>query len=161
MKDKMFRRIISFVIALAMIVPTLAVVYAEETENGGLLISPNPNAETTQQTEIKETSAQGLDDANRARTYSTYFDKHIDAARPDTEVLIPYSAYTFASEVTQAYVDTIEGVEALVWPSASGYVEFPVTITQEGVYNMEFMYYALASAANDIEISILIDGEAP
>lgn len=161
MKDKMFRRIISFVIALAMIVPTLAVVYAEETENGGLLISPNPNAETTQQTEIKETSAQGLDDANRARTYSTYFDKHIDAARPDTEVLIPYSAYTFASEATQAYVDTIEGVEALVWPSASGYVEFPVTITQEGVYNMEFMYYALASAANDIEISILIDGEAP
>ncbi len=161
MKDKMFRRIISFVIALAMIVPTLAVVYADETENDGLVVSANPNAETTQQTEIKETSAQGLDDANRARTYSTYYDKYIDAARPDTEVLIPYSAYTNASEETNAYVDTIDGVEALVWPTASGSVEFPVTITEEGVYNMEFMYYALSSAANDIEISVLIDGEAP
>ncbi len=99
MKDKMFRRIISFVIALVMIVPTLAVVYADEVDTG---------ATTEQTTEIKETSAQGLDDANRARTYSTYYDKHIDAKRPDTEVVIPYSVYTNASEETGAYVDTIE-----------------------------------------------------
>ena len=151
-KDKMFRRIISFVIALAMIVPTLAVVYADEVDTG---------ATQEQTTEIKETSAQGLDDANRARTYSTYYDKHVDAKRPDTEVVIPYSVYTNASEETGAYVDTIEGVEALVWPNASGSVDFPVTVTEEGVYNIEFVYYALASAANDIEFSVLIDGEAP
>lgn len=156
-KDKMFRRIISFVLALAMVVPTLAVVYAEEVDTGNDTVLSTEE----QATELKETSAQGLDDANRARTYSTYFDKYVDAKRPDTEVLIPYSVYTNASEETQAYTDTIDGVDALVWPTASGSIDFPVTVTEEGVYNIEMMYYALASAANDIEISVLIDGEAP
>lgn len=160
MKDKMFRRILSFVIALIMVVPTLAVVYADEVEGSDdtLLISPNPNAG---ETEIKETSAQGLDDANRARTYSTYYDKHIDSPRPDTEVIIPYSSYISASEESGAYVGEIDGVDAIIWPEASGAIEFPVTITEEGLYNIEFTYYALASAANDIEFKILIDGEAP
>lgn len=152
MNNKLFRRIISFVLALAMIVPTLAVAYADGN-------TADASASADDGT-VKETSAQILDELNRARTYSTFYDKHIDDPRPDTEVVVKGSEYTFASEETGAYVDTLDGVEALIWPEASGYVEFPITVEKEGIYNVEIMYYALASAANDIELSFFIDGES-
>lgn len=147
MKDKMFRRILSLVLALVMIVPTLAISVTAE-ENSAV-------AEPAQ----KETSAQVIDDQNRAYTYSTFYDKHINDKRPDREITIPYSKYYDASEDSGIYVDTLDGVECMVWPNSSGKVSFPVTITEPGIYNIGMEYYALASSANDIEISVKIDGE--
>ncbi len=156
MKDKMFRRIISLLLALVMIVPTLSIsVFAEEM----VITSPAPAAE--EETEIKETSAQIIDEQNRAYTYSTYYDAHVNDPRPDAEIVIDYSEYFNASEESGIYTDTIDGVDCLVWPGASGEVSFPVTITEAGIYNIETMYYALASSANDIELSVLIDGVSP
>ncbi len=146
MKDKMLRRILSLVIALVMIVPTLATtVIAAEND-------------TATEPEQKETSAQVIDDQNRAYTYSTFYDKHIDDPRPDDEIYISYDKYTDASEDGGFYTDTIDGVDCLVWPNPSGSVSFPVTINKAGIYNIGIDYYTLASAANDSEISVMIDG---
>lgn len=157
MKDTMFRRIISLLLALVMIVPTLSVsVFAE----GLVITSPAPVTEDDE-TEIKETSAQVIDEQNRAYTYSTYYDAHIDDPRPDAEVVIDYSTYFNPSDDSGIYTDTIDGVDCLVWPEASGEVSFPVTVDKAGLYNMEIKYYALASSANDIEITVAIDGKSP
>ena len=148
MKDKMFRRLFSLVIALVMTVPTLAVVYADgNTEEA---------AETA-----KVTSAQSLADENRARTYGTYHDAHESDPRPNEEVVINGTDYVEASEETGAYVDTIDGKTALVWPNASGSVSFDVEIPATGVYSLMLDYYALASSASNIQFGIMIDGEYP
>lgn len=147
MKDRMFRRLISLVIVLVMAVPTLAHVYAA--------------GDTTANEPVRETSAQSLDDENRARTYSTYYDKHSGDPRPNEEVVVKGSDYVSASEETGANVGTVDGVEALIWPNASGEVEFTVDIPTTGVYSMLIDYYALASSANNIEFGIKIDGDYP
>ena len=139
----MFRRLISLVIALVMIVPTAGAVWADSSETE----------------EVRETSAQSLDDENRARTYSTYYDKHIGDPRPDAEAVIWGKDYVSASEDSGAYAGTFEVREALVWPEASGTVEFTVDIPTTGMYSIKFDYYALEGAANNIEFGLMIDGE--
>lgn len=151
MKNKLFRRLISLVLALAMIVPTLAVVYADDVADTGEVVAD---------TGAKETSAQVLDDLNRANTYSTFYDKHIDDPRPDAEIIIKGTDYTNPSEDSGIKTDKIDGVDAMVWPEPSGSVDYAFNVEKEGLYNIQFTYYALASAANDIEISVLIDGKS-
>ncbi len=147
MKDKMLGRLLSLIIAIVMIVPTLATVYAAD------------NTADAEEPEQKETSAQVIDDQNRAYTYSTFYDKHANDPRPNAEILIPYDTYTDASADSGIYTDKLDGVDCLVWPNSSGSVSFPVHIDQAGIYNIGIDYYALASSANDIEISVKIDGE--
>lgn len=151
MKNKLFRRLISFVVALAMIVPTLAVVNADDTAETG----------APADSEAMETSAQVLDDMNRASTYSTFYDNHIDDPRPDAEILIKGTDYLNPSEDSGIKTEAVDGVEAMVWPEPSGSVDYTFDVEKEGLYNIKFTYYALASAANDIEISVLVDGESP
>lgn len=150
MKDKMFGRLVALLMVLVMIVPTMSAVYADEADT---------SADNTSAT-VTDTSAQGLDDANRAYTYSTFYDRHINDPRPDKEYVIDYSSYIDADEEGGFYVDTIDGVECLVWPNSSGTVSFPVTVTEEGVYCIEINYYALEGTANDMELSVKIDGES-
>ena len=148
MKDRMFRRLISFVLVLAMTLPTLAHVFADD------------NAEASNEP-ARETSAQSIDDENRARTYGTYYDKHQSDPRPDDEVVIMGADYVSASEETGASVGTVDGKQALIWPNASGEVEFTVDVKTAGVYGMMFDYYALSSSASNIQLGIMIDGEYP
>ena len=147
MKNKMFRRLVSLVIALVMAVPTLAVVFADNSASAG---APS-----------RETSAQSLDDENRARTYGTYYDKHAGDPRPNEEIVINGSDYASISDETGAYVGEQEGRNALIWPEASGTVEYEVDIPKAGVYSIMLDYYALSSSANNIEFGLLIDGEYP
>lgn len=148
MKDKMFRRLASLVIALVMAVPALAPVFADGAET-------NPNEPA------RETSAQSLADENRERTYGTYYDKHVNDPRPDAEVVIKGTDYTYASEDSGAVVDTLDGREALIWNNQSGTVEFDIEVPKAGMYGIKLDYYALASSANNIQFSIAIDGEYP
>ena len=149
-KDKMFRRLISLVLVLVMTVPTLACVFADDSA-----------AEPEAPEEVRETSAQSLDDENRARTYSTYYDKHAGDPRPNEEAVINAVDYLSASDDAEARIDTLEGVDALVWEGASGEVSFDVDIPKDGVYAVKMSYYALSGSANSIEFALLIDGEAP
>ena len=151
MKDKMFRRLIAFVIALSMLLPVIPVAYADEAEEAAKPVA------------ARETSAQSMADENRARTYGTYYDKHQNDPRPKSEVVINGVDYVQASEETGAYVDAgADGAgEVLFWPEASGQIDFTVDIPESGVYGMKIEYYALASSANNIEFSVAVDGEIP
>ncbi len=161
MKNKLFRRILAFVLALAMALPFMGAVYAEENApEGGLLIASNPNA-ATEEDVIIETSAQARDEQNRARTYSTFYDKHVDDPRPDKEVLVYAKDFVNLSTEYNATLTTVDGTQAVSLPETSGSFEVPITVTEEGIYNIELGYYAHSSAANDIELSVLIDGESP
>lgn len=150
MKDKLFRRLIALVIALVMIVPTVAAVYADDNT------AASPSA-------TRETSAQSLDDENRARTYGTYYDKHENDPRPKQEIVISGTDYTDASDETGAYVGAgADGAgDVLIWPEPSGTVSFDVDIPTAGVYAMKIEYYAISSSANNIEFGVKIDGEYP
>ena len=157
MKNKLFRRILSFVLALVMVLPLTTMTFAEDDASDTLLIAPNPNA--SEET-VGETSAQARDEQNRARTYSTFYDKHVDDPRPDLEYIVYAKDFTNPSTEYGATLTTVDGTEAISLPETSGSFEVPITITEEGIYNIEVGYYAHPSAANDIELSVLIDGES-
>ena len=149
-KDKMISRLIALVIAFAMIVPTAAAIYADDN-----------SADSTNT--ARETSAQSLDDENRARTYGTYYDTHEGDPRPKQEVVISGTSYTDATDATGAYVGAgADGAgDVLFWPEASGRISFEVDVPATGVYAMKIEYYALASAANNVEFGLMIDGDYP
>ncbi len=152
--NRLFMRILSLALALCMMVPFVGTVYADSDTS-------DEEDTSTSTTSVAETSAQAIDDANRANSYSTFYDNHADDPRPDAEIEIAGSSYTYASDESEAYVDTIDGVEALVLPEEDAYVEFTFTVEEAGIYNIEIMYYALASTANDIELALYVDGELP
>ena len=64
MKNKLFRRLISLLLVLAMIMPTLSAVYAQDNTD-------SVDESESDDGEVKETSAQIIDELNRAYTYST------------------------------------------------------------------------------------------
>ncbi|MCD7772095.1 MAG: extracellular solute-binding protein [Oscillospiraceae bacterium] len=150
--NRLFMRSISLLLALAMMVPFVGTVYADDNTS---------EEESTSTTTVAETSAQAIDDASRENSYSTFYDNHADDPRPDAEIEIAGSSYSYVSDESEAYVDTIDGVEALVLPEEDAYVEFTFTVEEAGIYNIEIMYYALASTANDIELALYVDGELP
>lgn len=149
MKDKMFRRITALVIAFAMVLPMIPAAYADEAE-------AEPAAK-------RETSAQSLDEENRARTYGRYYDAHVNDPRPTEEVVINGSDVVFISEDSGAYVgDGPDGAgQVLIWENPSGQVDFTVNVPTAGVYGLKIEYYAFASSANNIEFSVALDGEVP
>ena len=111
MKDKMLRRLSAIVIAMAMVLPMIPAVFADA--------EPADPAEPK-----KETSAQSIDEANRARTYGTYYDTHANDPRPADEVTVMGKDCVEWSEETGAYIgDGADGAgEVLFWPEASGEV---------------------------------------
>ena len=121
MRNKLLRRIASFVIALAMLLPTIAAVNADENQSDATAADTEASTDSdtgdssSSSSGVVETSAQVIDELNRSRTYSTFYDNHIDDPRPDREYIINGSDYTYASEDSGAYVDTLDGLEALVW----------------------------------------------
>ena len=80
-KNKLFRRLISLLLVLAMIMPTLSAVYAQDNTD-------SVDESESDDGEVKETSAQIIDELTRAYTYSTYYTTHKDDPRPDAEVII-------------------------------------------------------------------------
>ena len=146
----MLRRLSAIVIAMAMVLPMIPAVFADA--------EPADPAEPK-----KETSAQSIDEANRARTYGTYYDTHANDPRPAGEVTVMGKDCVEWSEETGAYIgDGADGAgEVLFWPEASGEVSFEIDVPTTGVYGVKIDYYALASSANNIEFSVAIDGEIP
>ena len=143
----MFRRLISLILVLAMTVPTLAQIYADDT----VVDAEVPH----------DTSAQSIDDENRERTYGAYHDKHENDPRPSGEITVMGADYVSATEDTGAHVGDIDGRTALIWENASGRVDFNVSVPTAGMYSLKLDYYALASSASNIEFGIMIDGEYP
>lgn len=146
MKNSLFKRSVSLAAALAMTLSMASMVAAEEASTLSL---------TTD-------SAQGSSSlTSRENTYSAYYDRYAGTERPDELVKVNATDYTSASSDAEIKVETIEGVEALVWSNDKGSVSYSVNIPKTGLYNLGIDYYMLEGGGNTAEISMLIDGESP
>ena len=62
----------------------------------------------------------------------------------------------------QITVTTVDGEnDVMQWANQEGSVSWTVNIPETGVYNIKMIYEALESNTNDVEFSLLIDGESP
>lgn len=84
-------------------------------------------------------------------------------ARPDQTVEVLGKDYDPASVTdAQITVTTVDGEnDVMQWANQEGSVSWTVNIPETGVYNIKMIYEALESNTNDVEFSLLIDGESP
>ena len=62
----------------------------------------------------------------------------------------------------QITVTTVDGEnDVMQWANQEGSVSWTVNIPETGGYNIKMIYEALESNTNDVEFSLLIDGESP
>lgn len=93
---------------------------------------------------------------SRERTYQRYLDAHgYEGALSDQVIDLDVFAFD-RSEDSNAQALT-EGVDT----GDTGSVTWSFTVAEEGFYNLEISYMALAGTTSDIQRRVLLDGESP
>lgn len=158
----MFRRVIASALALALCasasVPAFADSEAADDSNLGTQATADDSA-----TGDGSSAATTGTDSIRQTSYTNYVKKYTDAARPDKTVEVLGKDYDPASVTdAQITVTTVDGEnDVMQWANQEGSVSWTVNIPETGVYNIKMIYEALESNTNDVEFSLLIDGESP
>lgn len=98
--------------------------------------------------------------------YSDYYDKYMDAEKPDKEIVVQGVDYARAengefSKGKFGHEGDMIKEDVLIWNSAEGTLTYKVNVPQTGMYNMYMSYCPIVSHTTSIEFSILIDGESP
>ncbi|WP_295152323.1 extracellular solute-binding protein [uncultured Ruminococcus sp.] len=153
MKNKMFRRVVCAAVALSLSVSCFV---------------PTAFADTDDSLGTQDEGSEALTgtDSVRQTSYSKYLEKYQDTARPDIdEIVIKGSDYipdSISDDLSLGTETSFEGVDdVLYWANQQGSVSYEVEVPQDGRYNLKMSYYALPGTTNDIEFSLLIDGESP
>ena len=98
-------------------------------------------------------------------SYSDYYDTHLHDPRPDHEIVLSGADYKTTENGSFSVGSAGEGTEkkdgVLLWESPEGSVSYTITVPETGVYSMQLSYYAMESPSNEVELSMLVDGEAP
>lgn len=98
-------------------------------------------------------------------SYSDYYDTYIGEPVPTAEILLRGVDFTAAENGTFTKGDLGEGDDrrddVLIWDSAEGEVTYTLDVQQTGIYSMQMAYYAMESSSNEVELSMMIDGELP
>ena len=158
----MFRRVIASALALALCasasVPAFADSEAADDSTLGTQATSDDSA-----TGDGSSAATTSTDSIRQTSYTNYVKKYTDAARPDKTVEVLGKDYDPASVTdAQITVTTVDGEnDVMQWANQEGSVSWTVNIPETGVYNIKMIYEALESNTNDVEFSLLIDGESP
>lgn len=158
----MFRRVIASALALALCasasVPAFADIEAADDSTLGTQATADDSA-----TGDGSSAATTGTDSIRQTSYTNYVKKYADAARPDQTVEVLGKDYDPASVTdAQITVTTVDGEnDVMQWANQEGSVSWTVNIPETGVYNIKMIYEALESNTNDVEFSLLIDGESP
>lgn len=152
MKNTMFRRVISSALALTLSAACFVPTALADTDESTLGTQDAGDASATTGT-----------DAIRQTSYSKYIDKYADAAKPDIEdITVMGSAYKSVSDDLSLGETSFDGRnDVLYWANQVGSVTYEVTVPEDGMYNMKVSYQALEGNTNDVEFSLLIDGESP
>lgn len=162
MKDTMFRRVISSALALALCASCCIPAFAdsESTADDGALGTQETADDSA--TGAGDAATTGTD-AIRQTSYINYLKKYADAARPNQTVEVLGKDYDPDSvKDAQISVATVDGKsDVMQWANQVGSVAYTVTIPETGMYNIMMSYEALESNTNDVEFSLLIDGESP
>lgn len=158
----MFRRVIASALALALCASASVPAFADSEAADDSTLGTQATADDSATGDGSSAATTGTDSI-RQTSYTNYVKKYTDAARPDKTVEVLGKDYDPAS-VTDAKitVTTVDGEnDVMQWANQEGSVSWTVNIPETGVYNIKMIYEALESNTNDVEFSLLIDGESP
>lgn len=162
MKDTMFRRVIASALALALCASASVPAFADSEAADDSTLGTQATADDSATGDGSSAATTGTD-SFRQTSYTNYVKKYADAARPDQTVEVLGKDYDPASVTdAQITVTTVDGEnDVMQWANQEGSVSWTVNIPETGVYNIKMIYEALESNTNDVEFSLLIDGESP
>lgn len=162
MKDTMFRRVIASALALALCASASVPAFADSEAADDSTLGTQATADDSATGDGSSAATTGTDSI-RQTSYTNYVKKYTDAARPDKTVEVLGKDYDPASVTdAQITVTTVDGEnDVMQWANQEGSVSWMVNIPETGVYNIKMIYEALESNTNDVEFSLLIDGESP
>lgn len=158
----MFRRVIASALALALCASASVPAFADSEAADDSTLGTQATADDSA-TGDGSSAATTNTDSIRQTSYTNYVKKYTDAARPDKTVEVLGKDYDPASVTdAQITVTTVDGEnDVMQWANQEGSVSWTVNIPETGVYNIKMIYEALESNTNDVEFSLLIDGESP
>lgn len=158
----MFRRVIASALALALCASASVPAFADSEAADDSTLGTQATADDSA-TGYGSSAATTGTDSIRQTSYTNYVKKYTDAARPDQTVEVLGKDYDPASVTdAQITVTTVDGEnDVMQWANQEGSVSWTVNIPETGVYNIKMIYEALESNTNDVEFSLLIDGESP
>lgn len=158
----MFRRVIASALALALCASASVPAFADSEAADDSTLGTQATADDSA-TGYGSSAATTGTDSIRQTSYTNYVKKYTDAARPDKTVEVLGKDYDPASVTdAQITVTTVDGEnDVMQWANQEGSVSWTVNIPETGVYNIKMIYEALESNTNDVEFSLLIDGESP
>lgn len=158
----MFRRVIASALALALCASASVPAFADSEAADDSTLGTQATADDSATGDGSSAATTGTDSI-RQTSYTNYVKKYTDAARPDKTVKVLGKDYDPASVTdAQITVTTVDGEnDVMQWANQEGSVSWTVNIPETGVYNIKMIYEALESNTNDVEFSLLIDGESP
>lgn len=158
----MFRRVIASALALALCASASVPAFADSEAADDSTLGTQATADDSATGDGSSAATTGTDSI-RQTSYTNYVKKYTDAARPDQTVEVLGKDYDPASvKDAQITVTTVDGEnDVMQWANQEGSVSWTVNIPETGVYNIKMIYEALESNTNDVEFSLLIDGESP
>ena len=158
----MFRRVIASALALALCASASVPAFADSEAADDSTLGTQATADDSATGDGSSAATTGTD-STRQTSYTNYVKKYTDAARPDKTVEVLGKDYDPASVTdAQITVTTVDGEnDVMQWANQEGSVSWTVNIPETGVYNIKMIYEALESNTNDVEFSLLIDGESP
>lgn len=158
----MFRRVIASALALALCASASVPAFADSEAADDSTLGTQATADDSATGDGSSAATTGTDSI-RQTSYTNYVKKYTDAARPDKAVEVLGKDYDPASVTdAQITVTTVDGEnDVMQWANQEGSVSWTVNIPETGVYNIKMIYEALESNTNDVEFSLLIDGESP
>lgn len=158
----MFRRVIASALAFALCASASVPAFADSEAADDSTLGTQATADDSATGDGSSVATTGTDSI-RQTSYTNYVKKYTDAARPDKTVEVLGKDYDPASVTdAQITVTTVDGEnDVMQWANQEGSVSWTVNIPETGVYNIKMIYEALESNTNDVEFSLLIDGESP
>lgn len=158
----MFRRVIASALALALCASASVPAFADSEAADDSTLGTQATADDSATGDGSSAATTGTDSI-RQTSYTNYVKKYTDAARPDKTVEVLGKDYDPASVTdAQITVTTVDGEnDVMQWANQEGSVSWTVNIPETGVYNIKMIYEAFESNTNDVEFSLLIDGESP
>ncbi|MBQ7132501.1 MAG: extracellular solute-binding protein [Oscillospiraceae bacterium] len=106
-------------------------------------------------------------------TYSEYLDIYGQSAKPDKEILINGADFISSDgdgistgkyggdDSATDEMDYESDHDVLIWNSSDGEVTYKFNVEQEGIYNMQMLYYPIVCNVTTIEFEAYIDGILP
>lgn len=156
MDNTIFRRVVSSALVLALSATCCMPSFAENNDSS----AAKTDSEDTSVSQ--DVNAEVVDASNRENAYSNYVKKHADDPRPEQDITVYGKDFVKADNGAEVEITTVDGKENVAkWSNQDGSLTYEVDIPEDGVYNIEMSYEALAGRTTEIEFALLIDGVCP